>query len=146
MHFSIFQFLNYKGYCTKPELPYIETSPRYLLQFLSLTWGPLWQLFEAFMPSYRCPKGERFKNCKRYLGLVFAITLSYSLYFQKRKIVFLFIFVYFLYFSIFKIIIHFYFMKYDIYAPKYLFNNPSNPLPCLASSLHISCTVSWIAS
>ena len=98
------------------------------------------------MPSYRCPKGERFKNCKRYLGLVFAITLSYSLYFQKRKIVFLFIFVYFLYFSIFKIIIHFYFMKYDIYAPKYLFNNPSNPLPCLASSLHISCTVSCIAS
>ena len=125
------------------------------------------------MPSYRCPKGERFKNCKRYLGLVFAITLSYSLYFQKRKIVFLFrlrthsylkfVFIckfqnlvslkilsffffiilnYFCIFSIFKIIIHFYFIKYNVYAPKYLFNNPSNPLPCLASSLHISCTVS----
>ena len=29
---------------------------------------------------------------------------------------------------------------------KYLFNNPSNALPCLASSRAISCTVSWIAS
>ena len=29
---------------------------------------------------------------------------------------------------------------------KYLFNNPSKALPCLASSLAISCTVSWIAS
>ena len=29
---------------------------------------------------------------------------------------------------------------------KYLFNNPSNAFPCLASSRAISCTVSWIAS
>jgi len=30
--------------------------------------------------------------------------------------------------------------------PKYLSNNPKNALPCLASSLHISWTVSCIAS
>lgn len=29
---------------------------------------------------------------------------------------------------------------------KYLLSNPANAFPCLASSLHISCTVSWIAS
>ena len=29
---------------------------------------------------------------------------------------------------------------------KYLLRRPSNALPCLASSLAISCTVSWIAS
>ena len=32
------------------------------------------------------------------------------------------------------------------YALKYLFNKPSKAFPCLASSLAISCTVSWIAS
>lgn len=29
---------------------------------------------------------------------------------------------------------------------KYLLSNPAKACPCLASSLHISCTVSWIAS
>ena len=32
------------------------------------------------------------------------------------------------------------------YLPKYLASRPANAFPCLASSLAISCTVSWIAS
>ncbi len=32
------------------------------------------------------------------------------------------------------------------YLPKYLLSRPANAFPCLASSLAISCTVSWIAS
>ena len=32
------------------------------------------------------------------------------------------------------------------YSPKYLLSRPANAFPCLASSLAISCTVSWIAS